>query len=404
MSHLISFFQPALFFLTFTEEEDLVDDDFDAPEEPPGDDDDDNDGTVGVAGDKSLQRDDRKQAKKPAPYVDPNRGKKSLSAPVPLTAAEKEAAAAAAKSARAARAAALAADRDHSAPADGIAGHRTQRKSAAKAQERREQDRAQQDAAFAARAKARGLTKEELLARQRDRAQVVYRMLTQEEQLEQAKITEVLNRNSLEELLRIEEAQKRITVRKRGVVGAAIFLRDRAGASTVAFKYCAPFDYARSPDSPAVSSSASVGTGAHHGGLVNVEPESSDAPFVPPARRRRLAPGPLPCFVTGAPAKYRDPVTGLPYATAAALQTLRQRVAAAAADGNGAGASELLQAYEARHFAPVPTAEALAEADAAVAAAAAGQAHAQMEMADHDDARVAAAKAGHGRGRKANPK
>ena len=54
---------------------------------------------------------------------------------------------------------------------------------------------------------------------------------------------------------------------------------------------------------------------------------------------RRLAPPPrsdsyLKCAVTGLPAKYRDPVTGAPYATVEAFKTLR----ANAANANAAGA------------------------------------------------------------------
>ena len=56
---------------------------------------------------------------------------------------------------------------------------------------------------------------------------------------------------------------------------------------------------------------------------------------------RRLAPPPrsdaaVRCAVTGEPAKYRDPVTGAPYATVEAFKALRAAAAGAAAGAAGA--------------------------------------------------------------------
>lgn len=53
-------------------------------------------------------------------------------------------------------------------------------------------------------------------------------------------------------------------------------------------------------------------------------------------------PEPLPtvCFVTGRPAAYRDPRSGLPYSDVAALVELRRRIAASAAQ---AGVVPVLQ-------------------------------------------------------------
>ena len=79
---------------------------------------------------------------------------------------------------------------------------------------------------------------------------------------------------------------------------------------------------------------------------------------MPDALRPRAAPAPPPpalCAVTGAPARYRDPATGLPYATLDAFKELRRRrdagllasqaqaaaAAAAAAAGAAAGAAGL---------------------------------------------------------------
>lgn len=65
--------------------------------------------------------------------------------------------------------------------------------------------------------------------------------------------------------------------------------------------------------------------------------------FPPPLLAKPPKPAPRPvCAVTGLRAKYRDPLTGLPYATAAAFKTLRANhtaQAAAAAASNAANAS-----------------------------------------------------------------
>lgn len=75
---------------------------------------------------------------------------------------------------------------------------------------------------------------------------------------------------------------------------------------------------------------------------------------IPEELRPRVAPAPPPpalCAVTGAPARYRDPATGLPYSTLEAFKELRRRrdagllapppgaAAAGAAAGAGAAAA-----------------------------------------------------------------
>ena len=52
------------------------------------------------------------------------------------------------------------------------------------------------------------------------------------------------------------------------------------------------------------------------------------------------------CVVTGEPARYRDPVTGQPYATLAAFKILRERFAAEVPRG-GCGASACMQWWDA---------------------------------------------------------
>ncbi len=309
------------------EEEDVVDDDFDVSENEKDDDDDEDGGPPdrGAAGDAALAREERARAKKAAGYVDPAR-KRAAAAATGATAA-----AGAPKRPRAARSTA-AGSAAAEVPTEGIATQRQQRRAAAKAEERRGEAKAEKKAALAARARAQGLTPEELMQRQRERTQAVYRVLTQEEQLEQAAATELINRESLAELLRIEEAQKRVTVRKLAVIGPAVRVRDREGATEVSFKYCDPFpELNESPESSYASTA--VSPSASGAGATATAAAASDlaSPWVPPPRLRRLAaPAPLVCPVTGLPARYRDPVSGLPFATAAALKQLRERAAAGA--------------------------------------------------------------------------
>lgn len=59
--------------------------------------------------------------------------------------------------------------------------------------------------------------------------------LTQEELLEEAKKTEILNRESLKELLRLEEEKKRIPGQKQRELGEKMTLRSRGGVNTISF-------------------------------------------------------------------------------------------------------------------------------------------------------------------------
>lgn len=61
------------------------------------------------------------------------------------------------------------------------------------------------------------------------------RKLTQEELLEEAKETEVANRESLKELLRLEEEKKRLPPPKKMENGPVMSLRSRDGKQTVSF-------------------------------------------------------------------------------------------------------------------------------------------------------------------------
>lgn len=90
--------------------------------------------------------------------------------------------------------------------------------------------------ARAAEERARRRVDEEERRRQkalRDAEKKPVRPLTQAERLEEAKVTEELNRKSLNELLRMEEEKKSIVVVKKRETGPVISTRSRDGKTTV---------------------------------------------------------------------------------------------------------------------------------------------------------------------------
>ena len=115
--------------------------------------------------------------------------------------------------------------------------------------------------------------------------------LTQEEILAEAMQTEIINKASLERMLRIEEEKRREVVRERTSDGPRVkFASKRNGdavINTVSFV-----------DTPVPSCIDGI------------------APPPPPPQR---------CAVTGLPAKYRDPQTGCAYANLDAFKQLRGR-------------------------------------------------------------------------------
>jgi len=115
--------------------------------------------------------------------------------------------------------------------------------------------------------------------------------LTQEEILIEAQQTEIINRASLERMLRIEEEKRRETVRERKVDGPRVKWNSTRNGDSV-------YSMVSFVDHPI--------------------PKTIDG-IAPPYA------APLRCAVTGAPAKYRDPQTGMPYATLEAFRTLRGR-------------------------------------------------------------------------------
>jgi len=120
---------------------------------------------------------------------------------------------------------------------------------------------------------------------------VELRRLTQAEILAEAAQTEIINRASLERMLRQEEDKRRVLVRERNADGPRIkFHSKRKGdvvSNTLTFT-----------DMPVPSTIDDI------------------APPYPATQR---------CAVTQAPAKYLDPVTNQPYATLEAFKILRGR-------------------------------------------------------------------------------
>jgi len=126
-----------------------------------------------------------------------------------------------------------------------------------------------------------------------ERARVEYKELTQEELLEEAKITEYWNLLDLERLLTLEaEMKKKAPTGKKKYDGPSLVYRssakEDAGAPVVA-----------------LARGAEV-------------PELLRQPKPTPAK-------PNVCVITGLPAKYKDPLTGMPYATIEAFKEVRAR-------------------------------------------------------------------------------
>ncbi|PON83739.1 Vps72/YL1 family [Trema orientale] len=113
--------------------------------------------------------------------------------------------------------------------------------------------------------------------------------MTQEEMLLEAAQTEILNLRNLERVLaREEEVKKRAIVHKAVYSGPQIRYYSKDGCSYLEFS---------------------------KGSSFQSEISTSTVPY----------PEKAVCAVTGLPARYRDPKTGLPYATKEAFKVLRQR-------------------------------------------------------------------------------
>jgi len=114
------------------------------------------------------------------------------------------------------------------------------------------------------------------------------REFTQEELLEEAQETEKLNLRLLEEAMKLEAKQKPVIRKERVVGGPAISFISNRNGDTLTFTKTAQ---------------------------------------LPETLRQQAPPPPQPhlCCITGLPAKYKDPKTGLRYATAQAFKDLRER-------------------------------------------------------------------------------
>ncbi|KAL3520940.1 hypothetical protein ACH5RR_019089 [Cinchona calisaya] len=115
--------------------------------------------------------------------------------------------------------------------------------------------------------------------------------MTQEEMLLEAAQTEIMNLRNLERVLaREEEVKKRAVVHKAVYTGPQIRYLSRNGSSFLEYMNGASFESELSTETPPYTEKAV-------------------------------------CAVTGLPAKYRDPKTGLPYATKEAFKIIREQLA-----------------------------------------------------------------------------
>lgn len=93
--------------------------------------------------------------------------------------------------------------------------------------------------AAAAESRARRAEQEEkrrMKKAERDAKRPIVHVPTQEEMLEEAKETELANKESLKDLLKLEEERKRVPVRKTSEQKKQVMsLRDRNGAATISF-------------------------------------------------------------------------------------------------------------------------------------------------------------------------
>ncbi|XP_009619595.1 SWR1 complex subunit 2 [Nicotiana tomentosiformis] len=139
--------------------------------------------------------------------------------------------------------------------------------------------------------------------------------MTQEEMLLEAAQTEVMNLRNLERVLaREEEVKKKAIVHKAVYTGPQIRYLSRDGSSYLEFVNGASF---------------------------NSQISTTSTPY----------PEKAICTVTGLPARYRDPKTGLPYATKEAFKIIRERFAdESSRDREKKNMDELSQAISGQGF------------------------------------------------------
>lgn len=131
-----------------------------------------------------------------------------------------------------------------------IAGTRTSlRKSTKAASARAAEERAKRRVDEEARRKQKAL---------RDAEREPTRPLTQKERLEEAKQTEVMNRESLADLLRMEEEKKRAATTSKRETGPVISFLSRAGKSTVSLSEGVDVQKAMFPQMPELKKKGEV--------------------------------------------------------------------------------------------------------------------------------------------------
>ncbi|KVI06246.1 YL1 nuclear [Cynara cardunculus var. scolymus] len=131
--------------------------------------------------------------------------------------------------------------------------------------------------------------------------------MTQEEMLLEAAQTEIMNLRNLERVLaREEEVKKRAIVHKAVYSGPQIRYLSKDG------KYTTPFEY--------VKLMITFISGYSYLEFTNGMSFQSQIPTSATPYPKKAV-----CVVTGLPAKYRDPKTGLPYATKEAYKIIREQ-------------------------------------------------------------------------------
>lgn len=165
------------------------------------------------------------------------------------------------------------------------------------------------------------MQRENALKPKRERVPITYRVMTQEEHLEEAKLTEVLNISSLAELLRIEEMQKKVAVRKPPVLKGTYTLISRTLKQDSAIGH-----HNSNASSSSNTSSSSSLVPIQMTAVAFNELDPLEYLSALPTPRSQSHTTPLKCAITGKPAKYRDPVSQLPYASISALKEIRKRI------------------------------------------------------------------------------
>lgn len=164
--------------------------------------------------------------------------------------------------------------------------------------------------------------------------QTQYRKLTQEEILAESEITERENLASLDAYRRLEEEKKKAKVPKPKIVGPVIRFHS-VTAPLVDIGVRSSVEVLRDTADKDRPSQVSELNREDHSqapaaqqrccrSFVTFTDASSfpRAYFPVPARRMKLHQQPM-CCVTGLPAKYKDPLTKMPYATAEAFRMIR---------------------------------------------------------------------------------